>query len=260
MLLLSFREYVDYICDQKDLNKKYSDYLEFSSFPYILDLEKDNKLIQEYLKGIFNTIVLKDVVSRNRITDVMMLESVIRFLLHNIGNISSTKKISDTMTIQGRKISTHTVESYIKNLMSSYIIYQARRYDIKGKQYLKTMVKYYVVDIGLRYNILGSAALDTGYILENIIYLELIRRGYNVYIGKVDNLEIDFIATNNNGLRSYQVAATVRDKSTLERELLPFKKIKDDYPKILLTLDNETETDYNGIIKKNALEFLLEDE
>jgi len=258
MLPLSFKEYVGSSVNKEGLAKKYINYLEFSSFPYTRELGENKRLIYDYLGGIFNTVVLKDIVARNRITDVMMLESVIRFLFHNIGNTFSIKKISDTMTSGGRKISTHTVESYIKGLMDSYIVYQAKRFDIKGKQYLKTLEKYYVVDIGLRYFLLGTKSTDIGHILENIIYLELIRRGYDVYIGKVDNLEVDFIAISQNGMMYFQVAATVREESTLIRELLPFKKIKDNYPKILLTLDDDPETDYNGVVKKNALNFLLE--
>jgi len=258
MLPLSFKEYVGSSVNKEGLAKKYINYLEFSSFPYTRELGENKRLIYDYLGGIFNTVVLKDIVARNRITDVMMLESVIRFLFHNIGNTFSIKKISDTMTSGGRKISTHTVESYIKGLMDSYIVYQAKRFDIKGKQYLKTLEKYYVVDIGLRYFLLGSKSTDIGHILENIIYLELIRRGYDVYIGKVDNLEVDFIAISQNGMMYFQVAATVREEITLIRELLPFKKIKDNYPKILLTLDDDPETDYNGVVKKNALNFLLE--
>ncbi len=258
MLPLSFKEYVGFPVNKGELAQKYINYLEFSSFPYARELGENKRLIYDYLGGIFNTVVLKDIVARNRITDVMMLESVIRFLFHNIGNTSSIKKISDTMTSGGRKISAHTVESYIKALMDSYIVYQAKRFDIKGKQYLKTLEKYYVVDIGLRYFLLGSKSIDIGHILENIIYLELIRRGYDVYIGKVDNLEVDFIAINQKGIMYFQVSATVREESTLTRELLPFKKIKDNYPKILLTLDDDPETDYNGVIKKNALNFLLE--
>ncbi len=258
MLPLSFKEYVGSSVNKEGLAKKYINYLEFSSFPYTRELGENKRLIYDYLGGIFNTVVLKDIVARNRITDVMMLESVIRFLFHNIGNTFSIKKISDTMTSGGRKISTHTVESYIKGLMDSYIVYQAKRFDIKGKQYLKTLEKYYVVDIGLRYFLLGTKSTDIGHILENIIYLELIRRGYDVYIGKVDNLEVDFIAISQNGMMYFQVAATVREEITLIRELLPFKKIKDNYPKILLTLDDDPETDYNGVVKKNALNFLLE--
>ncbi len=258
MLPLSFKEYVGSSVNKEGLAKKYINYLEFSSFPYTRELGENKRLIYDYLGGIFNTVVLKDIVARNRITDVMMLESVIRFLFHNIGNTFSIKKISDTMTSGGRKISTHTVESYIKGLMDSYIVYQAKRFDIKGKQYLKTLEKYYVVDIGLRYFLLGTKSTDIGHILENIIYLELIRRGYDVYIGKVDNLEVDFIAISQNGMMYFQVAATVREERTLIRELLPFKKIKDNYPKILLTLDDDPETDYNGVVKKNALNFLLE--
>ena len=259
MLPLSFKEFVVYSGNQNELSGKYIDYLEFSSFPYTLELRENRKLIRDYLSGVYHTVVLKDIVARNKISDVMMLESVIGFLFHNIGNVLSIKKISDTMTSSGRKISTHTVESYIKSLMDSYIIYQAKRYDIKGKQFLKTMEKYYIVDIGLRYFLLGSKALDTEHILENIIYLELIRRGYNVYIGKVDNLEVDFVAMNNDGQIYVQVAATVRDESTLMRELKPFKKIKDNYPKFLLTLDNDPEADYNGVRIKNALKYLLEE-
>ncbi len=259
MLPLSFKEWVNHQGNKNDLASKYVHYLEYSSFPYALELGEHRKLIRDYLSGVYNTVILKDIISRNNISDVLMLESVIRFIFHNIGNVVSIKKISDSMTSSGRKISTHTVESYIKGLMDSYIVYQARRYDIKGKQYLKTLEKYYVVDIGLRYFLLGNKFADVGHILENVIYLELRRRGYQVYIGKVDNLEVDFIAMNQDGVKYYQVAASVRDESTLERELRPFKKIKDDYPKILLTLDDDPEADYWGIRQKNALKFLLED-
>jgi len=259
MLPLSFKEWVNHLGNKSDLASKYAKYLEYSSFPYALELGEDRKLIRDYLSGVYNTVIIKDIIARNNISDVLMLESVIRFIFHNIGNVVSVKKISDSMTSSGRKISTHTVESYIKGLMDSYIIYQTRRYDIKGKQYLKTLEKYYVVDIGLRYFLLGNKFADVGHVLENVIYLELRRRGYQVYIGKVDNLEVDFIAMNQDGVKYYQVAVSVRDEITLERELRPFKKIKDDYPKILLTLDDDPEVDYSGIRQKNALQFLLED-
>ncbi len=258
MLPLSFMEYVDFSGTRNDLARKYQKYIEFSSFPYSLELGDDKKLVRDYLSGVFNTVILKDVVARNKISDVMMLESILRFMFHNIGNIVSIKKISDTMTSGGRKISTHTVESYLTALMDSFILYQVKRFDIKGKQYLKSMEKYYIVDIGLRFFLLGGKSADTGHILENVIYLELKRRGYDIFIGKIDNLEVDFTAMNGDGIEYFQVAATVREQLTLERELEPFKRIKDDYPKLLLTLDDDPITDYNGIIKKNALDFLLE--
>lgn len=187
----------------------------------------------------------------------MMLQSVIRFLLDNLGSQLSTKKISDTMTSNGRKINVRTVESYVSSLMESYIIYQAKRYDIKGRQYLKTLEKYYVVDIGLRNTMLGQAGRDAGHILENIVYLELIRRGYEVCVGKMGDVEIDFVARNEMGLKYVQVAATVRDEKTLERELRPLQKIQDNYPKCILTLDMDPIADYEGIRKINVLDYLL---
>ena len=186
-----------------------------------------------------------------------MLESVIRFLLDNLGSQLSTKKISDTMTSNGRKINVRTVESYVSSLMESYIIYQAKRYDIKGRQYLKTLEKYYVVDIGLRNTMLGQAGRDAGHILENIVYLELIRRGYEVCVGKMGDVEIDFVARDETGRKYIQVAATVRDEKTLERELRPLQKIQDNYPKCILTLDMDPVADYEGIRKINALDYLL---
>ena len=161
------------------------------------------------------------------------------------------------MTSDGRKIDTKTVEKYIAALLESYVLYQARRYDIKGKQYLKTLDKYYVVDIGLRRVLLGSKAMDVGHILENIVYLELLRRGYNVYVGKVNDLEIDFVASNERGQVYYQVSATVRNEEVLHRELAPLQQLSDNYPKYILTLDNDPEADYEGIRRINALEWLI---
>lgn len=257
MLPLSFKEYSQAVGESINRSVKYRNYLEHSSFPYTLELDQDKDLICDYLNGLFNTVVLKDIVARNRIGDVMMLESVIRYLFSNIGNITSIKKISDTMTSSGKKISTHTVESYIRSLLDSYILHQARRYDIKGKEFLKTLEKYYVADIGLRFVILGRKNADWGFILENIIYLELIRRGFQVYVGKIGNLEVDFVARNSTETVYYQVSLTVREKTTLERELAPLRKIKDDYPKFLITLDEDPDEDFDGIRKINALDFLL---
>lgn len=257
MLPLSFKEYVEVSGDEHELPRKYRNYIETSSFPYILDMKQDARVIREYLNGIYNTIVVKDITQRNRFPDTMMLESVLRFAYDNIGNILSTKKIADTMTSDGRKIDTKTVEKYLNALMESYMLYQCKRYNIKGRQYLKTLDKYYAVDMGMRKVLLGSKAMDAGHILENIVYLELLRRGYDVYIGKVDDLEVDFVAMDDKGMTYYQVSATVRDEKTLKRELASLQSINDHYPKILLTLDDDPEMEYAGIRKINALDWLL---
>lgn len=161
------------------------------------------------------------------------------------------------MTSGGRKIDTKTVEKYLEALTESYVIYQAKRYNIKGKQYLKTLEKYYVVDIGLKFMLLGSRQADAGHILENIVYLELLRRGYDVYVGKVDGFEVDFVAQGSKGTVYFQVALTVRDEKTLERELRPLMKIRDHYPKFILTLDDDPEVQYEGIRRINARDWLL---
>lgn len=257
MLPLSFKEYVEASGDEHELPRKYRNYIETSSFPYVLDMKQDARVIREYLNGIYNTIVVKDITQRNKFPDTMMLESILRFAYDNIGNILSTKKIADTMTSDGRKIDTKTVEKYLNALMESYMLYQCKRYNIKGKQYLKTLDKYYAVDMGMRKVLLGSKAMDAGHILENIVYLELLRRGYDVYIGKVDDLEVDFVAMDDKGMTYYQVSATVRDEKTLKRELASLQSINDHYPKILLTLDDDPEMEYAGIRKINALDWLL---
>lgn len=257
MLPLSFKEYVEASGDERELARKYRSYIETSSFPYVLDMKQDARVIREYLNGIYNTIVVKDITQRNRFPDTVMLESVLRFAYDNIGNILSTKKIADTMTSDGRKIDTKTVEKYLNALMESYMLYQCKRYNIKGRQYLKTLDKYYAVDMGMRKVLLGSKAMDAGHILENIVYLELLRRGYDVYIGKVDDLEVDFVAMDDKGMTYYQVSATVRDEKTLKRELASLQSINDHYPKILLTLDDDPEMEYAGIRKINALDWLL---
>lgn len=186
-----------------------------------------------------------------------MLESVTRFVFGNIGSPLSTKKIADTMTSDGRKIDVKTVEKYLRALMESFIIYQAKRYNVKGKQYLKTLEKYYVVDIGMRYMLLGSRSTDVGHILENVVYLELLRRGYEVYVGKIDDLEVDFVTMEPKKTVYYQVAVSVRDETTLKRELAPLQKITDHYPKLILTLDEDPEADYDGIRRINVLDWLV---
>lgn len=257
MLPLSFKEYMESTGNMNDRGIKYAEYLESSSFPYALELKGQPNELRDYLEGIYNTIVVKDIVNRKKITDTMMLKSLLRFVFDNIGSPLSSKRIADTMTSDGRKIDAKTVDKYLEALSESYVIYQAKRYNIKGKQYLKTLDKYYIVDIGMRYMLLGSRSTDAGHILENIVYLELIRRGYDVYVGKVDEFEVDFVAQNGRGTVYYQVALTVRDEKTLERELRPLQLIRDHYPKYILTLDDDPEAQYEGIRRINARDWLL---
>lgn len=262
MLPLSFKEYVSAFPEQTSYERMYMNYIVNSSFPYTLELSK-KKDIKQYLDGIYDSIVLKDIIARRKFPDIAMLQSIVRFMFDNIGNISSTKKIADTMTSAGRKISVHTVESYLTALTDSFILYKIGRYDVKGKQYLKTGDKYYAADIGLRYHLLGTKKADEGHILENIVFLELLRRGYEVYIGKVGTTEVDFIAINEEGMEYYQVAYTViggegKDGySTLQRELAPLDAISDHNPKYLLTMDHTPLTSHNGIKQINVLDWLL---
>lgn len=256
MLPLSFKEY-NLAMPNESIDRLYQKYVSLGSFPYTLKLD-DIDEVDMYIKGIYDSIILKDVMARKSFQDLQMLQSIINFMLNNIGNLYSTNKIADTMTSNGRKISVHTVESYLTALTESFIFYKATRYDIKGKQYLKTGDKYYVSDLGLRYFLLGRKENGRGHILENVVYLELLRRGYDVYIGKVDEYEVDFVAINSKGIEYYQVAETVRNEETLNRELRTLDIIKDHYPKYLLTMDIEPETSYNGIRKKNVLDWLLE--
>lgn len=255
MLPLSFKEYLEYYGEDNEL-KKYDSYVQNGGFPYLLNLGEDKELIRNYLDGIYNTILMKDVVVRNNIKDVLMLDSVVKFIFDNIGQLVSTNKISNTLNSNNRRVSVNTVESYLSSLIDSYIVYKISRYDIKGKEYLKTGDKYYVCDLGLRNYLLGGVR-DYGSILENIIFLELKRRGYEIYVGKYDDLEVDFIIKNNDGIKYIQVALSVRDEKILDRELAPLYSIKDNYPKYLMTLDYDT-VDYDGIRQISAIDFLLD--
>ena len=258
MLPLSFKEFLSAHPSDSNMDRLYQDYIHNSSFPYALELTK-SKDIRQYLEGIYDSIVLKDIVARRRIPDVDMLKSVTRFLFDNIGNMCSTKKIADTTTSAGRKIAVHTVEHYLEALTESFIFYRVGRYDVKGKEYLKTGNKYYAADIGLRYSVLGNKKADDGHILENVVYLELLRRGYEVYIGKVGTSEVDFIAIGEEGEEYYQVAYTVidADGKTLERELAPLNAIRDHNPKYLLTMDYGPLISHNGIKQLNVLDWLI---
>ena len=256
MLPLSFREYFLSTGSEDNLTAKYREYIQGSSFPYTLELQGQPGAVRDYLEGVYHTIVVKDISARKKIADTMMLESITRFVFDSIGSPLSSKRIADFMTSSGRKIDVKTVERYLEGLMESFILYQAKRYNIRGKQHLKTLEKYYVVDIGMRYMLLGTRGIDIGYILENIVYLELLRRGYDVFVGKIDDLEVDFVARGQNGLQYIQVSASVRDENTLRRELASLQRISDNYPKMIMTLDDDPEADYAGIRRINALEWL----
>ena len=253
---LSFKEYANYFQQDGD-ERLYLKYLNNSSMPYALKLD-DQDEIDKYLDAIYNTIIVKDIVTRRKISDTSVLKSLSEFMFSSIGNVLSVKKIADTLTSNGRNISVHTVETYLDSLVESFIFNKVSRYDIKRKQYLQTGEKYYATDVTMRYALLGRKYIDLGHILENVVYLELLRRGYKVYIGKVGDKEIDFIAENSVGITYYQVAYTVRDKDTLERELSVLDNINDHYPKFILTMDVDPEIDFNGIRKINVLDWLLE--
>ena len=258
MLPLSFKEYVSAFDNNRPLDELYRDYVYNSSFPYTVELD-NRRNIYAYLDGLFNTIVLNDIVQRKRIQDPLMLKSVIKFLFDNIGNPCTAKKISDAMTSKGRKISNHTVENYLEGLTDSLLMYRVSRYDIKGKEYLQLFDKYYIADVGLRYYLLGTANADMGHILENVVYLELLRRGYRVYVGKNASAEVDFVVQDIDGnTEYYQVSWSVRDEQTLKRELGALESIQDHNPKYILTMDNDPPISYNGIRQKYVLEWLLD--
>ena len=258
MLPLSFKEYLSYFKEQTDLTRKFRMYMQQGSFPYILEFNENQQYINDYLSAIYNAVVLKDIISRKKINDVNMLESIIKFMFNNVGNISSSKKISDTMTSAGRKISSPTVENYLTAMIDSFVLYKVNRYDIIGKQYLKTAEKYYVPDLGLQRFVLGSKKQDFGRNLENIVYLELLRRNYEIYIGKVNSNEVDFIAIKNGITQYYQVAETVTNEKTLKRELKPLENIKDNNQKFLITADEKPLISHNGIQQINIIDWLLD--
>ena len=263
MLPLSFKEYLsNFNNKEKSRYEYFLDYMKIGGMPGNLSIIRDDaNRLDMYLEGIFTTVVYKDIMARNNISDKMLIESILKFIFDSIGSPISTKRISDTLTSKGLSTSNHTVENYISAFLDSYLIYKAERFDVKGKNLLVRDYKYYVVDQGLRSYLLGKRAdSDMGHILENIVYLELLRRGYTVYVGKVDDLEIDFVAQNRDGLRYYQVALSVRDERVLERELRSLQRTGDHYPKYLLTLDMDLKADYEGITKISVVDWLLDGE
>ena len=259
MLPLSFKEFHS-AYSQQNLSDMdiYNLYIEHSSFPRLVHVE-DDESIDEYLESILNTVVLKDIVTRLKITDVPLLLDIIKYLLANIGSLINPTKIANMLTSYGRKTDNKTVEKYLQGLKDGLLIYEVDRFDVKGKALLQRNAKYYVVDSAFRKFLLSRTDSDRGHILENIVYLELIRRGYRVYVGHLQNGEIDFVAKKPHRLEYYQVSYTVMEDTTLRRELSPLEQLDDNYPKYLLTMDVLHKTDnHNGIEQKNVLDWLLE--
>lgn len=266
MLPLSFSEF----CELKSNDDKevlFAEYIKNGGLPYVTALGNDSDKIDTYLEGIYNTIIVKDVEERQKrretdsnkrkINDISLLKNISKFLASSIGSPVSIKSIADYVTSSGRKISQNTVDDYVDALVEPYIFYPAERFDILGKQLLKKNQKMYIVDLGLRRHLLARKKYDLGFSLENIIYFELLRRGYSVNIGKVGATEIDFVARKNEEVFYYQVTASMVEESTFEREMSPLRSINDNYPKTVITLDRFTIGNYDGITVVNAIDWLL---
>lgn len=256
---LSFGEYLEFhdYAGVHDLPALFNEYLKYGGLPAVVELKDHPETIAPFLTGICHTVMIKDIVQRHNVRDVALLERVLKFIAANTGNLVSAKKISDYLTSSGRKTTSETIDNYLKMLENAFIIYRASRYDLKGKQLLKTMEKYYMVDIGLRNQLTGLQNTDFGQVLENIVYLELLRRGYSINIGKIGSLEVDFVATRPDKIAYYQVAVTIMDSYTRMRELRPLMAIDDNYEKVILTMDKTIYPDFNGICNINIIDFLL---
>lgn len=266
MLPLSFMEYQGFVSalrpDLLHQSKEalFESYLKYGSLPVLFEYSQFDTIFETLLQGVYNTVLVKDVLERNKITDVKLFNDVVRFAMDNIGNLTSSKKVSDFLNSDGKKTTHNTVLNYLHMLENAYVLYSARRYDIKGKQYLKTLDKYYVVDTGLRNAVLGLRNLDYGHILENIVYLELRRRGYEVSVGVYRDFEIDFVAVKPGNKIYIQVTQSILDENVLNREIRALAAIDDNYPKMILSMDHHFSTDYEGIQFKNIIDYLLEQE
>ena len=265
MLPLSFREY----CEMKGGGNRdalFSDYLRFGGLPYVASMDGTEEKIDTYLEGIYNTILVKDIElrqqrretdpNRRKITDLRLLRNIARFLAGSVGSPVSVKSIADYITSSGRKISANTVNDYVEALIEPFIFYPVERYDVFGKQLLKQNRKLYIVDLGIRRHLLARKHYDLGFSLENVVYLELLRRGFTVNVGKAGQTEIDFVARKGDRVRYYQVSASLTEETTFQREIAPLRMVKDNYPKTILTLDRFTAGDYEGIEVVNAVEWL----
>lgn len=254
---LSFREFIDFRnSSDRDLEKEFSEYLRIGSFPAV-SLTMQEELIEAIISGLFDSIFSRDIVLRGRIRDEGVFYKVAKFVMENIGNPLSAHKIMNTLKSQGHKITTDTVDNYLKLMCDAYILYSCERYDIRGKERLKTNGKYYVVDTGLRNKLIGYRQGNLDHVVENIVFLHLLRQGYEVCVGKNGAVEVDFIAVKGDRKEYYQVSLSVLDETTLEREIKPFNTIQDHYPKYLITMDR-MDMSIEGIIHWNLFDFLMQ--
>ena len=266
MLPLSFAEYLE--CSGETGEQALASYLRFGGFPYLTQMENTADKVDTYLEGIYNTVVVKDIEDRQlrknpdpnkrKITDITLLKTIARYLASVVGSPVSVKSVSDYLVSSGRKVSPNTVDDYMEALQESFIFYPVERFDINGKQLLKVNRKWYIVDLGLRNHILPKKRYDLGFSLENIVFFELLRRGFKVNVGKNGDAEVDFVAQKQGVLHYYQVTADMTNEDTFDREIRPLQSIKDNYEKIILTMDHMTPGDYEGIKVVPLLDWLLE--
>ena len=259
VLPFSFAEYISFTGKSNNLDRAFAAYIETGGFPEAVRLSADgNQFTLDYLQMVFNTIFRNDISARRSIYSEESYLEVVNFLIDSIGSNVSAANIANTLKANKKPIDNKTVSKYIDSLVESYIFYRVKRYDIKGKQHLATQEKYYLVDLGFRHALLGKELLsDAGHLLENVIYLELKRRNFQIWIGKTNNLEVDFVVRTKEGFTQYiQVSQTVQHPTTLERELAPLNSISDHHEKLLITMDFDTGT-YNGIKKINAIDWLI---
>lgn len=263
MYPLSFKEFLLFNnYDNTNLEEKFYEYVKYGGLPAITLIKDNDELVLSYLNDIYNSIIKKDIMDRNNIKDSVLLENIIKYLLNNIGSPISATKISDYLNSNKiiDKSNHQTIDNYLSMLLKSFIIYKADRTDIKSKSLLKTLGKYYVCDTGIRNIILGFRNINEGHLLENIVYLELLRRGYRVNIGKTNNYEVDFVAENPNYIKYYQVTQSLNSEEVRTRKLRSLESINDNYEKIILTMDKTINNDYNGIKVMNIIDWLLKEE
>ncbi|MCI9641382.1 MAG: ATP-binding protein [Eubacterium sp.] len=266
MLPLSFAEYKE-LSNESEENA-FSEYMRYGGMPYVASMSKTEEKVNTYIEGIYNTVVVKDIEDRQKrretdpdkrkINDIALLKTIAKYLSSVVGSPVSVKSVTDYLISNGRKVSPNTVDDYMDALAESYIFYPAERFDIVGKEILKSNKKWYIVDLGIRNYILPRKNYDLGFSIENIVYFELLRRGYKVNIGKYANSEVDFVAQKNGVLTYFQVTADMTNESTFDREMTPLKNIKDNYEKIVLTLDKFSVGNYEGIKVINLIDWLLE--
>ena len=259
VLPLSFKEYYEHFKDNgKDKRMLFMDYITYGALPGIFMFETGSVEQREYMESVYKTILEKDVLKRNSAASKQLVENLLSYLVYNIGCLTSTKRITDTLNSNGTKVSYNTVDSYFETLQDCFFVYKADRYDVVGKEYLKLINKYYVTDFGFKYYILNNKTVELSQILENLVFLELKRRRFKIATGKVAEKEVDFIIKDNQDAIKYvQVAVTVMDEAKLQQELRPFREINDHYPKYVITLDDFFVKDHDGITTINAIDFLL---